>query len=176
MRPSKSLLVRAGILLTAVSTIFYGPSAAAATGYNLKTYNGGLSWTKHQSGHAEARGTVTFNSRSQVTVRISRLADVCNSSGTADGAGAYLFVLVRLNGGSVLQAFGVIAKDADGCSNGRYFSGSKVMTLRKTDGSGDRVRIAAFRIRISECNGGATNCSPYAGDNRYSPWMGNPYK
>lgn len=174
MRLSPPMLVLL-LVLSALVWLPPSPAVAAACDYtnpcdfDIATPMGGPSATANPGGKAEAKGIIRFTTVRHFSVEPTRVADVCNSQGTGDGLGAYLFVMAEFASGEqgLIQRHPTPMRDDDGCSNGSYYTGAGMIY------GFERGRIIRVRVQIAECDvdGLAIDCP----DTKWSAWKDNPF-
>lgn len=138
-------------------------------GFVIATPMGGASANSNPGGRAEASGTLNFSTARNVQISPTRVADVCNSEGTGDGLGAYLFVQADFGADGLgwLQRFPTPFKDVDGCSNGSYYDGPALIY------SIERGRMLRVRVKVLECDDTPSETVCY--DQTWSAWKDNPH-
>jgi len=137
--------------------------AQAAQGFDLQTSRGGVF-----SGYAVGVGSVTFHNQSEFSVAATDVADRCGDDPNGDGAGAYLFVIVKFMDSSVPPLTALAYRDVSGCSDGIVDSGDKRLDFNRN--------VREVRLHLRECNdaGSTLQCSTNSLDNDVSNWKDNP--
>jgi hypothetical protein len=149
------------VIVLAASFLAFPTSGAAAAGaactyadpcgFSIATPDGGISPTSVPGGHAEAHGSIIFYTARGFEINNPVVVDKCNSLGTNDGLGAYLYANIQTMDGTVYTfvPHPTPMFDHDGCSNGSYYSSAGVVYSFPDSGP----RIKCVRAFLAESDG-----------------------
>lgn len=132
------------------------PTAHAAQGFAVS-----VGASEIYAGGGELTGSITYTGTSSYRIDVSRLADIC----PVDGARVSMKVYLRFTDGSHLLT-GELARDASGCGDGDYFTGSVSRSYER--------RIKEVKIGIFKCDDQLGGCSGFPEDIGYSSYKDNP--
>ncbi|AKU15006.1 hypothetical protein VV02_02570 [Luteipulveratus mongoliensis] len=157
------LMVGAAALALTGSIVGSTPSAlASGGGYELKTLRGGTT-----DGAAYSGGSVSFPDHLTAIIKITALADWCDSHGGGDSADAVLFVQIDNDSG-----WRRLISDDTGCGDGSISPRS----IRLTAGGSVRLVLAECRNTESDstCRSRISNAGNPATSVDFSRTFTNP--
>lgn len=130
--------------------------------FDIRTTMGGATDNGNPGGQARGWGDFYFLSATKLNI-FPKVQDICNSAGTGDGLGAYLWLQYETGQGFYEYVFRYDTqfKDDNGCGNG-YLQDNAAITTQ--------YRILRVRFKIVECDyDGVIQCF----DSTWSHWKDN---